>query len=150
MTQPITHPLVVVAKKYMSVFNGMVGDLQLDRYQYTLVLIQQHEERLSQKALSDILRIDKSYMVTIIDYLSDKGYVKREKNPNDRREQLIKLTDKAREDLNHIKNVFDELNKKSLQNIKEEDIDTFNRVLKTIETNLNPGDRKNIKAEFKP
>lgn len=134
----------------MSVFNGMVGDLQLDRYQYTLVLIQQHEERLSQKALSDILRIDKSYMVTIIDYLSDKGYVKREKNPNDRREQLIKLTDKAREDLNHIKNVFDELNKKSLQNIKEEDIDTFNRVLKTIETNLNPGDRKNIKAEFKP
>lgn len=134
----------------MSVFNGMVGDLQLDRYQYTLVLIQQHEERLSQKALSDILRIDKSYMVTIIDYLSDKGYVKREKNPNDRREQLIKLTDKARVDLNHIKNVFDELNKKSLQNIKEEDIDTFNRVLKTIETNLNPGDRKNIKAEFKP
>jgi len=137
MTQPITHPLLVVAKKYMSVFNGMVGDLQLDRYQYTLVLIQQHGECLSQKALSGILRIDKSYMVTIIDYLSDKGYVKREKNPQDRREQLIKLTDKARIDLDHIKSVFDEVNRKSLQNIKDEDIATFNRVLKMMEANLN-------------
>lgn len=138
MTQPITHPLVTVAKKYMSVFSGMVDGLQLDRYQYTLVLIQQHGERLSQKALANILSIDKSYMVTIIDYLSDKGYVRREKNPLDRREQLIKLTDKARADLKYIKKVFNELNKKSLQNIKEEDIATFNRVLKTIEANLNP------------
>jgi MarR family transcriptional regulator, transcriptional regulator for hemolysin len=149
MTVPITHPLLVVTKKYLSIFNGMVGDLPLDRYQYTLVVIEQHQETLSQKALSDILEVDKSYMVTIIDYLSGKGYVIREKNPADRREQLIKLTEKARKDLVQIKKAFNELNSKSLAGLNNQDIAVFKRVLATIGANLNPADPKKLIIDFK-
>lgn len=149
MVKPITHPLIVVTKKYLSIFNGMVGSLPLDRYQYTLVLIEQYKETLSQKVLSELLEVDKSYMVTIIDYLSEKGYVVREKNPNDRREQLIKLTEKAKEELVLIKSAFDELNRKSLKGIEKKDIDIFNRVLQEIDANLSRGNAKDFIVDFK-
>ena len=77
----------------------MVIQLSIDRYHYVLVLIDFHDENLSQKALAEILHIDKSYMVNILDYLEEKGYVLREKNPYDRREQLIRLTAKAQKDI---------------------------------------------------
>ncbi|HEY1007340.1 MAG TPA: MarR family transcriptional regulator [Sphingobacteriaceae bacterium] len=114
----------------------MVGDLALERYQHILVLIERHQESLSQKALAEILEVDKSYMVTIIDYLSEKGYVVREKNPADRREQLIRLTDWARRDLVPIKKAFEELNRRLLTGIEEQDIAVFNRVLAAIDANL--------------
>lgn len=136
MTKPFSLPLVLLTKKYLSTFNCMVGDLALERYQHILVLIERHQESLSQKALAEILEVDKSYMVTIIDYLSEKGYVVREKNPADRREQLIRLTDRARRDLVPIKKAFDELNRRLLTGIEEKDIAVFNRVLAAIDANL--------------
>ena len=138
MIKPFSLPLVLLTKKYLSMFNCMVDNLALERYQHILVLIDRHRESLSQKALAEILEVDKSYMVTIIDYLSDKGYVIREKNPADRREQLIRLTDKAREDLVPIKKAFDELNRKLIRGIGEQDMAVFNRVLATLSANLHP------------
>ncbi len=149
MTKPFSLPLVLFTKKYLSRFNCMVGGLALERYQHILVLIEQHHELLSQKALAEILEVDKSYMVTIIDYLSERGYVIREKNPADRREQLIRLTDKARRDLIPIKRAFDELNRKLLMGIEAEDVAVFNRVLAAIDANLSHENRSEATVENK-
>lgn len=149
MTSPITYPLIAVTKKYLSAFNRMVGDLPIDRYQYVLVLIESHNEKLTQKALAELLQIDKSYMVTILDYLTDKGYVLREKNPKDRREQLIRLTPRAKKDLVQIKDAFAELNEKSLQNIDDKQIAIYNEVIKTIERNLSHSNPTEIIVDFK-
>lgn len=149
MTDPITYPLVSVTKKYISAFNRMVDHLPIDRYQYVLVLIENHHENLTQKALAELLQVDKSFMVTIVDYLTNKGYVLREKNPNDRREQLIKLTPQAKKDLREIKEAFAELNEKSLRNIDAEQIAIYNEVIKAIELNLNHSNPNEIIVAFK-
>jgi DNA-binding MarR family transcriptional regulator len=47
---------------------------------------------LSQQAIGERLRIDRTTMVTLIDDLERAGYVKRERNPGDRRAYVIKLT----------------------------------------------------------
>jgi DNA-binding MarR family transcriptional regulator len=47
---------------------------------------------LSQQAIGERLRIDRSTMVSLIDDLERAGYVKRERNPDDRRAYMITLT----------------------------------------------------------
>lgn len=79
MREPLANPLLAVSKKYLNVLSRMVHQLSIDRYHYVLVLIDSHEQLLTQKALAEILNIDKSYMVTILDYLEKRDYIHREK-----------------------------------------------------------------------
>jgi DNA-binding MarR family transcriptional regulator len=51
---------------------------------------------LSQQAIGERLRIDRTTMVALIDDLEQAGYVKRERNPDDRRAYVITLTARGR------------------------------------------------------
>ncbi|WP_207423990.1 MarR family winged helix-turn-helix transcriptional regulator [Desertivirga brevis] len=133
---PLNRLLISLTKKYLSVFSQQTQGLDIDRYQYVLVLIQDNNEMLSQQALAEKLEVDKSYVVGIINYLEGKGYVRREKNENDRRQQMIKLTDKANEDIPKIRAVTERLNSKSLENFSEDQIKTLTSMLNQIESNL--------------
>jgi DNA-binding MarR family transcriptional regulator len=55
-------------------------------------LAQQEGDRLSQQAIGEQLRIDRTTMVSLIDDLEAAGYVKRERNPTDRRAYVLTLT----------------------------------------------------------
>ncbi len=136
MDEPLAFPLLFVTKKYLNAFSKRIPELSIDRYHYVLILIDNHGENLSQKALASILKIDKSYMVTILDYLEQHEYILRIKNPVDRREQLVKLTPKAAKDIPLIRKVISELNNRSLKNISEDKRKIFNEVLSLIERNL--------------
>lgn len=50
----------------------------------------------SQSALSDTLAIDASDMVRLIDVLESRGWAKRERDPRDRRRQIVTATKKGR------------------------------------------------------
>ena len=50
------------------------------------------DRRLSQQAVGERLRIDRTTMVSLIDELERAGYVKRERNPGDRRAYVLMLT----------------------------------------------------------
>jgi DNA-binding MarR family transcriptional regulator len=110
--------------------------LDIDRFQYVLVIIDDNGELLSQQALAEDLQVDKSYVVTIVNYLEGNGYVKREKNPNDKREQLIKLTEKGRRVVPKIREVTEQLNQRALENLTVEQTETFIQVLNQIDANL--------------
>lgn len=149
MNEPLAHSLISVTKKYLNSFSKEVSGLGIDRYQYVLILIDDHQENLSQKVLADLLQVDKSYMVTILDYLTERGYVRREKNPADRREQLIKLTALAKHDIPLIRKAICKLNNRSLENLTQKEVNTFNDVLRTIQDNLSDIKGNEILLEFK-
>jgi DNA-binding MarR family transcriptional regulator len=149
MNEPLAQSLISVTKKYLSSFTKEVADLSIDRYQYVLVLIADHQESLSQKALAELLQVDKSYMVIILDYLAERGYIRREKNLNDRRQQLIKLTPLARKDTPLIRDAICKLNSRSLENLTEYEVKTFTDVLRTIQNNLSAVKGDEILLGFK-
>lgn len=136
MLEPLANPFIAVSKKYLSALSKMVAQLSIDRYHYVLILLDSHDENLTQKALAEILNIDKSYMATILDYLEEKGFVVREKNPTDRREQLIKLTKLAQVSIPLIKEAITKLNERAFHNICQSNKQLFNEVLNTIQENL--------------
>jgi MarR family transcriptional regulator, transcriptional regulator for hemolysin len=146
--QPLARLLVSVTKKYLSIFSQQTDGLDIDRYQYVLVLINSHKERLTQKELCKLIEVDKSFMVNIIDYLSSKGYVFRETDERDRRQQVIKLTEKAKQAIPQIEKVIERLNNKALDNLSEVQISTFWEVLKQIDLNLSEIKPKNITINY--
>ena len=136
MLEPLANPFIAVSKKYLSTLAKMVAQISIDRYHYVLILLDSHDENLTQKALAEILNIDKSYMATILDYLEEKGFVIREKNPNDRREQLIKLTALAKINIPVIKEAIKKLNERAFNDICQSNKQLFNEILNKIQENL--------------
>ena len=133
--EPLGYILQDLAKKYKLVYLRGIN-IDIEKYHYILVLIHDYEEKLTQKGLAEILRVDKSYVVGIVNYLTRTGYVLREKDEKDSRCQVIKLTGKAKLVVPQIKTSIAGNNEISLLNVAESEIKIFEKVLNQIQENL--------------
>lgn len=138
LIEPISRKLIRLGKLYQSLLAKSTEHLDVNRYHYVLSLIYYHDGQLSQKALAELLGKDKSAIVNIINLLSAKGFVYRENNPNDRREQLLKVTEKAKRAVPHIVATFKSINADITRGIPEADMKIFESVLLRMQNNINP------------
>ncbi len=147
--EPLAHQLIQITKKYLSAFAEAIQEIPIERYHYVLLIIDENNETLTQKALADILQVDKSFMVTMIDYLTENGLVYRETNTDDRRQQVIKLKPAARKLIPDISNSISVLNKEAFKSLSESKIQTFLEVIETIQTNLSNVSTHEIVLDYK-
>jgi DNA-binding MarR family transcriptional regulator len=80
----------------LSLANEMLAEMALNARQAGILTMVTELEPMTQKALGDALRIDRTTMVALVDDLEDKGYVARQRHPRDRRAFLIHPTDSGR------------------------------------------------------
>jgi MarR family transcriptional regulator for hemolysin len=97
LTEPISRKLLGTGKLYLNVLVKNMQHLDINRYHYVLASIYLRDGLLTQKELALLLGKDKSAVVSIIDMLTEKGYVYRQINPADRREHLLKCTEKQKQ-----------------------------------------------------
>jgi|tagenome__1003787_1003787.scaffolds.fasta_scaffold18740024_1 DNA-binding MarR family transcriptional regulator len=69
-----------------------LAPLQLPVKQYGLLTVLATEGPLSQQELAEWVRTDRTTMVAQIDSMEERGWVRRERNPGDRRAYLLQLT----------------------------------------------------------
>ncbi len=134
---PIGRLLSIIAKSYLSALNSTLRDLDIDRNYYALLLIEKGNGELTQQELALQLEVDKVTMLRSIDYLSDKNYIQRIKNNNDRRKFNLVLTEKAISALSNIKMAISALNDSALSGLDEKQKEDFYQLLFTIKMNLN-------------
>ena len=79
-----------------SLANQMLAKMALSARQAGILTMVTELEPMTQKALGDALKIDRTTMVTLLDDLEDKGYVTRRRHPRDRRAFLVHPTDAGR------------------------------------------------------
>lgn len=72
----------------------------------------------------------------ILDLLSHKGFVERQRFDNDRRRYKIYLTDEGRRVVELIKPAANRLRKQGWQHLSEEDYDNFIRILNRVFSNF--------------
>ena len=150
LIEPLSRKLNHLGRAYLNQLAKQVGPLGLSRYYYALTYINYHDGRLTQKALAGELGKDKSLVVNIVDTLTEQGFVYRETNPADRREHLLKVTAKGKKVVPHIIEAFETLNKSITANISDEEMKTFNIVIKKMEANIKPFTSTEINPEIKP
>ena len=80
----------------LSLANQMLAEIALCARQVGILTLVTELEPMTQKALGDALRIDRTTMVALLDDLEAKGYVVRQRHPRDRRAFLVHPTDPGR------------------------------------------------------
>jgi DNA-binding MarR family transcriptional regulator len=134
--QPLGRILSHAGRSYLQLLNSRLDYLDIERYYYALLLIEDGENNITQNELAAQLETDKVSIVRIIDYLSSRGYVERVRSSTDRRKYCLTLTEKARKALPGIKKTMDDLNALALEGISETQKSAFYLILATIKNNL--------------
>ena len=74
-----------------------LAPLNLHVRQFGLLTVLATEGPRSQQELAEWTRMDRTSMVALVDSLEERGYVRRERNPDDRRAYLLQLTAEGRD-----------------------------------------------------
>ncbi|MGH2983968.1 MAG: MarR family winged helix-turn-helix transcriptional regulator [Solirubrobacterales bacterium] len=80
-----------------SICSRALAPLDLPVRQFGLLTVLDTEGPQSQQALVEWTRLDRTTMVAQVDALEERGLVRRERNPDDRRAYLVRLTPEGRE-----------------------------------------------------
>jgi MarR family transcriptional regulator, transcriptional regulator for hemolysin len=135
--QPIGRVLSHTGKSFLHLLNARLHRLDIKRNYYALVLIDKADGSITQQDLAELLETDKVSIVRIIDYLSDKGYVKRIKSVSDRRKYGLMLTGKARKEIKLIKDAIQEVKNIAFKGMNSSQVEVFYATLKILRQNLN-------------
>jgi DNA-binding MarR family transcriptional regulator len=132
---PLSLLFNMLYKKYDHAAEQELCDTDLDRYFYVLGLICKHQE-ITQQCLANCLQIDKATMVRIIDYLTEKGLVKRNPHSEDRRAYIISATAKGIKLAPKIEATFNQLNKLAFNGFSAEEKKMFLELMNRMDNNL--------------
>jgi DNA-binding MarR family transcriptional regulator len=88
-----------IASLYRSSQNHLakkLARLHIGRGQHSFLLVLFNKDGVSQDYLAKALNMNKAAVARAVSKLEDRGYLTREKDDSDRRNNLVYLTDKAR------------------------------------------------------
>lgn len=147
---PLGRALAHLAKTYYAVLASRLSHLDFDRYFSVLLLIKSEEGgHCTQQQLCDTLRIDKVSMVRIIQYLIDRGYVRKQVNPDNKREKPIVLTAKARRILPEINDAVGSVNRSATKGMTASQRKQFEEMLSLARQNLEALPAERIFIQYK-
>jgi DNA-binding MarR family transcriptional regulator len=104
--------------------------------QYIFLLVIAGKEKITQKALSEELLIDKTTTAKAIAKLEAEGYVRRESDPEDKRYHLLYLTEAGRAVVPKVQEALDHVRNKSLIGISDEEYAIMLGLLKKVLRNV--------------
>jgi DNA-binding MarR family transcriptional regulator len=147
---PLGRALAHLAKTYYAVLANKLSHLDFDRYFSVLLLIESEErEGCTQQDLCDTLKIDKVSMVRMIQYLIDKGYVRKQVNPDNKREKPLVLTHKARRVLPDIHEAVRSVNRSATNGLSATQRKQFEEMLNLAQQNLEALPAERIFIQYK-
>jgi MarR family transcriptional regulator, lower aerobic nicotinate degradation pathway regulator len=114
--------------------NQMLAEVDLSARQAGILTMVTESGPMTQKALGDALRIDRTTMVALIDDLEDKGYVTRQRHPRDRRAFLVHPTGAGRAAKTAAIRILDEQQRRYLAPLTPAERDQLGALLKRLHT----------------
>ncbi|OCN05289.1 hypothetical protein A4S06_09280 [Erysipelotrichaceae bacterium MTC7] len=136
MQKNIGRLVSIVYRKRQSIINSLFQEENLPNAEVSILLHLYGNDGLSQEKLTKYLSIDKAAIARSISSLETKGYLRRVKNPKDKREYQIHLTKLGMDSEVLVKGKLDRLNESLLDGVSQKDIDIAYDVLTNIVNNL--------------
>jgi MarR family transcriptional regulator, lower aerobic nicotinate degradation pathway regulator len=104
--------------------------------QYGLMLVLASEGPLSQGELAEWVRTDRTTMVALVDGLEERGYVRRERNPADRRAYHLQLTGQGKRAITRGKTLMRRAEKQLLSALTERERSQLIELLGKVATDV--------------
>jgi len=88
------------------------------------------------KDIEKELNISKSVASNLVKRMVQNGLVELEVSPVDKRAKFVRLTDKARSQMKHVKAFFERIDKQLMEDIDEDELLIFEKVLGQLQENI--------------
>jgi DNA-binding MarR family transcriptional regulator len=118
------------------IFTAAMEPLGLHPRQHGIMLVLATEGPLSQQELAAWIRTDRSTMVTLVDGLEERGYVRRDRNPKDRRAYLLQLTPGGRRALTRGRRLMRRAENQLLRSLDEGEREQLIELLGKVATDI--------------
>ncbi|MBP9151525.1 MAG: MarR family transcriptional regulator [Flavobacteriales bacterium] len=90
------YEMTLISEVYLSTLSALMKPHGLEQYFVAILFLNEQAGHITQKDLGTVLRRDKVFTMRLVDALSTKGFVERHQDYNDRRCQLLELTEKGK------------------------------------------------------
>jgi DNA-binding MarR family transcriptional regulator len=135
-SQQLEFLLAEVVRLQLRVYNGRFRATGLNQSQVTALIHLDRVEELSQTDLAARLGMKKAALGTLIDGLEGKGLVERERGREDRRLQLVSITDAGRRVVSEVDDMAEILGTALRQGITREERTQLVSILQRLRHNL--------------
>ncbi|WP_225730648.1 MULTISPECIES: MarR family winged helix-turn-helix transcriptional regulator [unclassified Nocardia] len=120
--------------RYLELTTRELEPIGISPHQWAALNCLDQQRGRSQKEVADLLGVDRTTMVALIDQLQARGWVKREPQPDDRRKNTVGLTEEGRDMLDRGADVIDGCERKFLAALENPDAEQLRRALLTVIT----------------
>ena len=97
---------------------------------------EQKEKLVLIKDIEKELNISKSVASNLVKRMVQNGLVELEVSPSDKRAKFVRLTDKARSQMQQVKAFFERIDKQLMEDIDEDELLIFEKVLGQLQENI--------------
>jgi DNA-binding MarR family transcriptional regulator len=125
-----------LSRLYNKTISKELPNFDSEYYAEILLIVSSNQQPTAQKTLVEHLHLDKSRVAILIDHLNKDQYTYTERNPADRREHFIYLTDKGKRLMPIIQQAIDKVNTSINKHLSEQNLNCFYATLLQMEQNL--------------
>jgi len=108
---------------------GLVGS------KWKIIVVLSLKEGITQKHIADMAFVEAPTLVPVIDKMEKEGYLTRQSDPKDRRNNLIFMTKKSKDIVDPIIDCILEIRNMGLNKISKKDMEIAKKVLEQIMSN---------------
>jgi MarR family transcriptional regulator, lower aerobic nicotinate degradation pathway regulator len=96
-------------------------ELDVHPYHHAILAVLDEGSRETQGAIADALGYDKGQLVGLLDELEERGLIERQRDPADRRRQLVRMTASGRKTLERLRRLAQRLDDEFLAPLDEKE-----------------------------
>lgn len=130
------YEMARISEVYLSTLSSIMKPFGIERYFAPLLFLCENSGKVTQKDLAEALKRDKVSTMRMVDYLSEKGLLIRTPDCNDRRCQILEVTDIALELLPKIKEGVQQTNDLLFKDFTEEEKVSFKKSMDKLFTTI--------------
>lgn len=120
------------ALRYLDLTAAALAPLGIHPNEWAALNCLHEQHGLSQREAAELLGIDRTKMVALVDELEAKGWVERRPQPDDRRKNLVTLTPSGHDVLDRAGHVIDDCERRFLATISKSDSERLQRSLRAV------------------
>jgi len=128
--------LSVILRYCRNFFEKRLREFDLTFGEQVIIMFLSRNEEVNQDSISKRYMIDKGMVAKTLNKLETKGFILREQNPDNKRENIISLTQKGVDILNNIKNIVDEWNEILYEEMSEDEIVCMKKLTNKMVENI--------------